>query len=44
LEGEIALETIARRLPNMIVDSAVPALRDGLLFRGLNRLDARWAR
>ncbi|WP_226895827.1 cytochrome P450 [Polymorphobacter sp. PAMC 29334] len=44
LEGEIALETITRRLPNMIVDSAVPAWRDGLLFRGLNRLDARWAR
>lgn len=42
LEGEIALETIARRLPGMVVDTVLPQWRDGLLFRGLNRLDARW--
>ena len=43
LEGEIALETIARRLPEMVIDTVAPQWRDGLLFRGLNRLDASWS-
>lgn len=42
LEGEIALATLARRLPSMEVDTADPAWR-GLLFRGLERLNVRWA-
>ena len=41
LEGEIALATLARRIPGMIVDTAAPAWR-GLLFRGLERLPVRW--
>ncbi|GLR46664.1 cytochrome P450 [Sphingomonas astaxanthinifaciens] len=41
LEGEIALATLARRLPGMRVDTAAPAWR-GLLFRGLERLPVRW--
>lgn len=41
LEGEIALATLAKRLPAMEVDVAEPAWR-GLLFRGLERLDVRW--
>jgi len=42
LEGEIALATLARRLPNMVVQTGSPAWR-GLLFRGLQRLDVQWA-
>ncbi|WP_300973640.1 cytochrome P450 [Sphingomonas sp. LHG3406-1] len=41
LEGEIALATLARRLPGIEVDASEPAWR-GLLFRGLERLPARW--
>ena len=42
LEGEIAFETLARRLPGLLIDTETPQWRDGLLFRGLSRLDARW--
>jgi cytochrome P450 len=42
LEGEIAFETLARRLPGLVIDTETPQWRDGLLFRGLSRLDARW--
>lgn len=41
LEGEIALATLARRLPGLEVDTDTPAWR-GLLFRGLERLPVRW--
>jgi cytochrome P450 len=43
LEGEIALETTARRLPGMVIETDLPQWREGLLFRGLSRLDVRWA-
>ncbi len=42
LEGEIAFETLARRLPTMRINTEAPQWRDGLLFRGLNSLEARW--
>lgn len=41
METAIAFSTLARRLPQMRVDTADPAWR-GLLFRGLTRLDASW--
>ncbi len=41
LEGEIALATLARRLPMMAVDTRDPAWR-GVHFRGLKRLEMRW--
>lgn len=42
LEGEIAFETLARRLPGLTVDTTAPAWRPGLLFRGMTGLAARW--
>lgn len=42
LEGEIAFETLARRLPRLVVETADPQWRNGLLFRGLSKLEARW--
>lgn len=42
LEGEIAFETLARRLPGLVADPAAPAWREGLLFRGMSALPARW--
>ena len=41
IETQIALSTLARRLPGMEVDTNNPAWR-GLLFRGLKHLDVRW--
>ena len=41
-EGEIAFTALARRFPRMQVDTAHPAWRGGFLFRGLERLAARW--
>ncbi len=42
LEGRIAFERLATRLPQLQVDTAEPAWRDGFLFRGLSTLPARW--
>ncbi len=42
LEGEIAFETLARRLPGIVANPPVPAWRPGLLFRGLTELPAAW--
>lgn len=42
LEGEIAFETLARRLPGLVADPAAPAWREGLLFRGMSALPTRW--
>lgn len=43
LEGEIAFEALARRLPGLVAAPEVPAWREsGLLFRGLSVLPARW--
>jgi cytochrome P450 len=42
LEGEIAFETLARRLPGLRVATDAPAWRPGLLFRGMSGLSARW--
>ncbi len=42
LEGRIAFSTLARRLPNMELDTASPGWREGFLFRGLSSLQARW--
>ena len=42
LEGEIAFETLARRLPGLVANPATPAWREGLLFRGMSALPASW--
>ena len=43
LEGEIALSTLARRLPGLhAVDHSTPLWREGFVFRGLGRLDVVW--
>lgn len=43
LEGEIAFETLARRLPGLVAAPAHPAWREsGLLFRGMSALPAHW--
>lgn len=43
LEGEIALSTLARRLPGLRVASDNdPQWREGFVFRGLARLDVVW--
>lgn len=42
LEGEIAFETLARRLPGLVVEIDAPSWRPGLLFRGMSGLPARW--
>jgi cytochrome P450 len=41
LEAEIGFATLARRLPTMTADVAVPHWR-GLLFRGLSSLTVQW--
>ena len=43
LEGEIALSTLARRLPGLSVAAdGEPQWREGFVFRGLARLDVVW--
>lgn len=42
LEGRIAFRALAERLPGLAVDVAQPRWRPGFLFRGLERLEARW--
>ena len=43
LEGEIALSTLARRLPDLRVSTmSDPQWREGFVFRGLARLDVVW--
>ncbi|WP_152414814.1 cytochrome P450 [Blastomonas sp. AAP53] len=42
LEGRIAFERLATRLPGLRVDTRAPAWRDGFLFRGLGTLPAHW--
>ena len=42
LEGRIAFERLATRLPGLRVDTAAPAWREGFLFRGMGSLPARW--
>ena len=41
-EGEVAFTALTRRLPQLRVDTQDPAWRAGFLFRGLERLQARW--
>jgi cytochrome P450 len=43
LEGRIAFESFARRLPNLEVKLNDPPWRPGFLFRGLERLPAKMA-
>lgn len=42
LEGRVAFERLATRLPGLKVDTEAPAWRDGFLFRGMSTLPARW--
>ena len=42
LEGRIAFERLATRLPRLTVDTDAPAWREGFLFRGMSTLAARW--
>ncbi|WP_447756129.1 cytochrome P450 [Sphingopyxis fribergensis] len=42
LEGRVAFERLATRLPGLRVDTDAPAWRDGFLFRGMSSLPARW--
>lgn len=42
LEGRIAFERLAMRLPGLRVDTDSPAWREGFLFRGMSALPARW--
>lgn len=42
LEGRIAFETLAQRLPQLRVEKDHPQWRDGFLFRGLAQLPAQW--
>lgn len=42
LEGKIAFEHLARRLPGLKVETAHPAWREGFLFRGMSTLPAAW--
>lgn len=42
LEGRIAFERLAARLPDLSVQTVDPAWRDGFLFRGMSTLPARW--
>lgn len=42
LEGRIAFERLAKRLPGLRVDTDAPAWREGFLFRGMSALPARW--
>ena len=43
IEGEIAIETLLRRLPNLrLSDIDHPDWRRTFVLRGLNKLPARW--
>jgi cytochrome P450 len=42
LEGRIAFERLAGRLPGLRVDADAPAWREGFLFRGMDALPGRW--
>lgn len=42
LEGRIAFERLATRLPRLRADLDAPAWREGFLFRGMSTLPARW--
>lgn len=42
LEGSIAFERLAMRLPNLRVETDDPAWREGFLFRGMSSLPACW--
>jgi cytochrome P450 len=43
IEGEVAIATLLRRLPNLKLDDAEhPDWRQTFVLRGLNRLPARW--
>lgn len=42
LEGRIAFERLAVRLPGLSVQTTDPAWREGFLFRGMSTLPARW--
>lgn len=42
LEGRVAFERLATRLPGLKVDTDAPAWREGFLFRGMIALAARW--
>ena len=43
LEGRIAFESVARRVPSLTVPTGNPPWRPGFLFRGLERLPAQLA-
>ncbi|SMQ69651.1 hypothetical protein SAMN06297468_1836 [Altererythrobacter xiamenensis] len=42
LEGRIAFEQLARRLPTLKADASNPQWREGFLFRGLSALPVSW--
>lgn len=42
LEGRIAFGELARRMPDLRVDTTTPAWRDGFMFRGMSSLSAHW--
>lgn len=42
LEGRIAFQRVADRLPGLRVESGAPAWREGLLFRGVSELKGQW--
>jgi cytochrome P450 len=42
LEGRIAFQHLAERLPNLKVETAAPAWREGFLFRGVGELNGQW--
>jgi cytochrome P450 len=42
LEGRLAFERLATRLPNLRVKTDRPDWREGFLFRGMSSLPARW--
>lgn len=42
LEGRVAIEQLARRMPTLKAEVSVPAWRDGFLFRGLSALPVSW--
>lgn len=42
LEGRVAFEQLARRIPTMKASSENPQWREGFLFRGLSSLEVSW--
>lgn len=42
LEGRVAFEQLARRIPTLKAEVSAPAWRDGFLFRGLSALPVSW--